>query len=98
MLHPRNGTWWQDSFAGAVLSFYGHRRQRRSSTEEGRKEGTSSSTSTPGIIRPRSPFYRSLRPRHSSLISPHERDGEEEEEKEDEDEDVEDSGRRVERA
>lgn len=33
---------------------------------------SSSSTSTPpaaGIIRPRSPFYRSLRPRHSSLIS-----------------------------
>lgn len=52
---------------------------------------SSSSTSTPpaaGIIRPRSPFYRSLRPRHSSLISGkrfplHE----EEEEEEDEDED-----------
>ncbi|CAK9808019.1 hypothetical protein ANTPLA_LOCUS5600 [Anthophora plagiata] len=47
-----------------------------------------------GIIRPRSPFYRSLRPRHSSLISrpptkttPEvEEEVEEEEEEEEEDE------------
>lgn len=57
------------------MSFYGLRRQRRFPTPEGvRLASEPSSASTSDIIRPRSPFYRSLRPRHSSLIAgtPHE--------------------------
>lgn len=84
VLHPRprNGTWRRDSFAARerYCLFTATAGNGVPRCPEGRgargnrfqSSSSSSSTSTPpaaGIIRPRSPFYRSLRPRHSSLIS-----------------------------
>lgn len=77
-----NGTWWQDSFVAReryclFTAFTGSSVSQRPRESGNRLQFQFPRAPPPpaaGTIRPRSPFYRSLRPRHSSLISgtPHE--------------------------